>query len=101
MGAKGAVGSTYNFAAPLYHKISRAFQKGEMTTALHFQEKSIEFISLYGKYGGAAAGKAIMKFCGLDCGSFRPPVKKLSSEELADFLSMLKSQKFFENSIGS
>lgn len=99
MGAKGAVGSTYNFAAPLYHKILKAFEKGDMQAALSCQEKSIDFVSLYGKYGGGAAGKAIMKFCGLDCGPFRPPMKRLSEEDEIALLSELNIQKFFKYSI--
>lgn len=101
MGAKGAVGSTYNFAAPLYLKILRAFEKGDMPAALSYQERSIDFISLYNKYGGSAAGKAIMKFCGLDCGSFRPPIKKLNKEDEAGFLCELNILKFFKYSVRS
>lgn len=101
MGAKGAVGSTYNFAAPIYNKILSAFEKGDWQTALKYQEKSIDFVSLYGKYGGGAAGKAIMKFCGLDCGSFRPPMKKLTQDDEAGLLSELNIQKFFKYSIRS
>ncbi|PSL07173.1 N-acetylneuraminate lyase [Cecembia rubra] len=99
MGAKGAVGSTYNFAAPLYHKIIDAYQKGDFTAALSYQEKSIDFVSLYGKYGGSATGKAIMKLCGLDCGSFRPPIKILSEKDEVSLLSELNLLKFFEYAI--
>lgn len=101
MGAKGAVGSTYNFAAALYHEIADAFRQGDMASALRYQQKSIDFISLYGKFGGAASGKAIMKLCGLDCGSFRPPVRKLSEEEETILLSQLNHQDFFRYSAWS
>src|SRR5437870_3692062 len=33
LGAKGAVGSTYNYAAPLYHRIIRAHAAGDTVTA--------------------------------------------------------------------
>jgi N-acetylneuraminate lyase len=99
MGAKGAVGSTYNFAAPLYHEILKAFEKGDMDSALKYQQKSIDFISLYGKFGGAATGKAIIKLCGLDCGSFRLPVRKLSEKEETNLLSELNLQEFFNYSV--
>lgn len=95
MGAKGAVGSTYNFAAPLYHAIRKAFDERDFENALHLQEKSIDFISLYGKYGGPAAGKAILKFCGLDCGSFRSPIKALSQEQENAFINELTDLGFF------
>jgi N-acetylneuraminate lyase len=95
MGAKGAVGSTYNFAAPLYLAIRRAFEEKDLEKALHLQEKSIDFISLYGKYGGPAAGKAILKFCGLDCGAFRSPVLTLSQEQENTFRKELTDIGFF------
>lgn len=95
MGAKGAVGSTYNFAAPLYLAIRKAFEERDFEKALHLQEKSIDFISLYGKYGGPAAGKAILKFCGLDCGSFRSPVLSLSKQQENMFKSELTDLGFF------
>ena len=95
MGAKGAVGSTYNFAAPLYLAIRRSFEEMDFESALHLQEKSIDFISLYGKYGGPAAGKAILKFCGLDCGSFRAPVMALTHEQENTFKKELTDLGFF------
>ena len=33
LGSQGAVGSTYNYAAPLYHDLIAAFDKGDLTTA--------------------------------------------------------------------
>lgn len=80
MGTKGAVGSTYNYAAKLYHEILIAFENNEMDKARMLQEKSIDMVGLFGKYGGAACGKAIMKVSGLDCGQFRQPVKQLNKE---------------------
>lgn len=32
-------------------------------------------ITLLGKYGGIAAGKAFMRYIGMECGEFRLPVK--------------------------
>ncbi|WP_209329123.1 dihydrodipicolinate synthase family protein [Lunatimonas salinarum] len=96
MGAKGAVGSTYNFAAPLYLKIQDAYAKGDMDTALRLQEKSIDFIALYGKYGGPAAGKAILGLCGFDFGQFRAPVVSLSKAQRLELEKELRQVGFFE-----
>lgn len=96
MGAKGAVGSTYNFAAPLYHRIIKAVEDNDLETARKLQEKSVDFIALYGKFGGAAAGKSIMKLCGLDCGAFRVPVAKLTTKEENALRQELEKQGFFE-----
>lgn len=95
MGAKGAVGSTYNFAAPLYHDILEAFKSGDMNKALEVQQKSIDFISLYGKYGGSAAGKAIMNMIGVACGDFRSPVVKLEEDQLNSLSQELEDLGFF------
>ncbi|SEJ61259.1 N-acetylneuraminate lyase [Cyclobacterium xiamenense] len=96
MGAKGAVGSTYNFAAPLYHAIQQAFDAGRMDEALRLQEKSIDFVDLYGSFGGPAAGKAILKLSGLDCGSFRAPVASLTPAQLHALEGKLAEQGFFD-----
>ncbi|MFT4015935.1 MAG: dihydrodipicolinate synthase family protein [Agriterribacter sp.] len=85
IGAKGAVGSTYNYAAPLYHQLIQAFELGKLEEAAQLQEQSIEMIRLLGKYGGIATGKAYMKLIGVDCGEFRLPVKNMSNEDFAKF----------------
>jgi N-acetylneuraminate lyase len=85
IGAKGAVGSTFNYAAPLYHNLIDAFNEGDLERAGQFQQESIEMIRLLGKYGGIATGKAYMKLIGLDCGEFRLPVKNMSTAEFELF----------------
>lgn len=81
LGTKGAVGSTFNYAAPLYYDMIRAFNKGDLKAAQQLQLQSIEMIRLLGKFGGIATGKAYMKILGLDCGAFRLPVKNMTAEE--------------------
>ncbi|GAB3647073.1 dihydrodipicolinate synthase family protein [Echinicola sediminis] len=99
MGAKGAVGSTYNYAAPLYLELLEAFEQKDMERARTLQEKSIDMISLFGKYGGAACGKAIMKLCGLDCGQFRQPVRQLEDSDYAQLKAELEKLDFFRFSV--
>jgi len=77
LGAKGAVGSTFNYAAPLYHDLIAAFETGNLEKAQQLQQQSIDMIRLLGKYGGIATGKAYMKLVGLDCGDFRLPVRNM------------------------
>jgi N-acetylneuraminate lyase len=85
LGARAAVGSTFNYAAPLYHDMIDAFQKGELERAQELQQRSIDMIRLLGKYGGIATGKAYMKKIGLDCGQFRLPVKNMSEAQWVSF----------------
>jgi len=77
LGTKGFIGSTYNYAAPIYISLIRAFNEGNLDEARALQNKSIGIISLLGKYGGMATGKAYMKYVGIDCGKFRLPVSNM------------------------
>src|SRR5690606_6975979 len=85
LGAKGSVGSTYNYAAPLYYDLIDAFNKGDLSRAQKLQQDSVDMIRLLGKYGGIATGKAYMKLVGVDCGEFRLPVKNMSRESFEQF----------------
>ena len=85
LGAKGAVGSTFNYAAPLYYELIDAFNNNDLEKARALQQQSIDMIRLLGKYGGIATGKAYMKLVGLDCGEFRLPVKNMSAAEFELF----------------
>ena len=85
LGSFGAVGSTYNYAAPLYYDMQDAFKSGDLIKARDLQQQSIDMIRLLGKYGGIATGKAFMKLVGLDCGGFRLPVKNMSAEQFENF----------------
>jgi N-acetylneuraminate lyase len=85
VGSKGAVGSTFNYAAPLYYDLIDAFNNNDLKKAQSLQQQSIDMISLLGKYGGIATGKAFMKLVGIDCGGFRLPVKNMSAEQFDSF----------------
>ena len=94
LGAKGAVGSTFNYAAPLYYNLIDAFNNGDLQKAQHLQQQSIDMIRLLGKYGGIATGKAYMKLIGVDCGEFRLPVKNMSDEEARLFRQDVEQLNF-------
>lgn len=94
LGAKGAVGSTFNYAAPLYREIVDAFYKGDLKKAQSLQQISIDMIRLLGKYGGIATGKAYMKLLGLDCGGFRLPVKNMAAGAFELFRNEVEQMKF-------
>lgn len=96
LGCKGAVGSTYNYAAPLYHDMIEAFDTGDLKKANDLQQKSIDMIRLLGKYGGIATGKAYMKMIDLDCGEFRLPIKNMSPDAFEDFKKDVAQLNFNE-----
>jgi len=95
LGAKGAVGSTFNYAAPLYLELIEAFHKNDLATAQAKQQQSIDMIRLLGKYGGIATGKAYMKLMGLDCGGFRLPVINPSEEAITAFRKDVEALDFY------
>lgn len=90
-GAKGAVGSTYNYAAPLYLALMKSFREGNLEEARMLQQKSINIVELLGKYGGIATGKAYMKYVGIDCGTFRLPVRNMNEEMYSEFIKDVKA----------
>lgn len=95
-GAKGGVGSTYNYAAPLYNNIIKAFKEGNIKEASRLQDKAVQMVDLLVKYGGNEAGKGFMKLIGVDCGWFRAPLKPLSKKQLSGLKSDLKEIDFFD-----
>ena len=94
LGTKGAVGSTFNYAAPLYYSLIDAFNNSDLKKAAELQQKSIDMISLLGKYGGISVGKAYMKLVDVDCGEFRLPVKNMSAAQFEDFKTDVTNLNF-------
>lgn len=98
LGTRSGVGSTFNYAAPLYYQLIEAFDQGDLATARKLQQQSIDMIRLLGKYGGIATGKAYMKYVGVDCGQFRSPVKNMSAKNQEKFVEDVRSlnmQEYF------
>lgn len=96
LGAKAAVGSTFNYAAPLYYNLIDSLHDGDLQKAQLLQQQSIDMIRLLGKYGGIATGKAYMKLIGLDCGEFRLPVKNMDADNF-DLFKKEVAQLGFSN----
>ena len=96
LGAKGAVGSTFNYAAPLYYDLIDAFNANDLVKARVLQQKSIDMIRLLGKYGGISVGKAYMKMVGFNLGEFRLPVKNMSADQFELFKADVASLNFDE-----
>ena len=96
LGAPGAVGSTYNYAAPLYRRIMRAFASGDMAAAHQDQNRAQQFIDIMNRVGGLAAGKSIMKLVGIDCGPVRLPLTRLSPTQEKAFHDDLKAIGFLD-----
>jgi len=94
-GAKGAVGSTYNFAARLYIGIMEAFQNNDMDRARQLQELSVQMVRVLHRYGGLPAIKATMGMLGPDCGPCRLPLQTLHADQVEDLSQDLDRIGFF------
>lgn len=94
LGATGAVGSTYNYMAPVYLRVIEAFNAGDLETARRFQSLAIRIIAVMSRRGGLPAGKAMMRMIGLDCGPVRAPLANLPTETLEAFARELEQAGF-------
>jgi N-acetylneuraminate lyase len=95
LSARGAIGSTYNFAAPLYQRIINAYEAGDMSAAQKEQSLARELAAVMGKFGDAPAMKAAMKIIGIDCGPCRLPWRSLSDREYHQLWAELERIGFF------
>jgi len=91
LGVTGAVGSTYNYCAPLYHEIKSAFHAGQLDAARALQLKSVKLVQTLAAFGVLASGKAVMSLAGVDCGPVRPPLRNLTAEQRARLLHQVKA----------
>ena len=95
-GARGAVGSTFNFAAPLYLKIIAAFERGDLAEARRLQSLSIAMVRTIVDNGGRGGLKAAMALVGADCGFSRLPTVTCSLGQRAQMKRELAALGFFD-----
>lgn len=98
LGARGAVGSTYNFASPLYNNIIAAFDGGDLADARKLQKKSVDLIQLLFQAPASfqAVGKSVMRMLGIDCGPVRPPLTNMTQTAYENLKVGLEKPGFFE-----
>lgn len=96
VGARAAIGSTYTFAAPLYHRVMEAFDKGDLVAARQHQAFMVEVIRVMLRYPPIPAQKAIMKMLGWNLGPARLPLETLSEAQYTALYEALNRLSFFE-----
>ena len=96
LGARGAVGSTYNFAVPIYRRLIQAFEAGDLVTAREEQARAVDMVRIIGSYGFSTAAKTVMSMVGVDCGPVRAPQRQLSGEQTSELRTRLETANFFE-----
>jgi len=96
IGAKGAIGSTYTFAAPMYVKTMEAFGRGDINAARQHHAYMVQVIRLLLKYPPIPGQKAIMKMLGWDLGPCRLPLVTFNKHNYEKFYKELDAISFFE-----
>lgn len=81
LGVDGAVGSSYNYSAPLYMKMFAAAEKGDWKMAQELQARAARLIAIVNRISPLSAGKCILKRLGFDFGPVRLPLRNLDQKE--------------------
>ena len=90
-GATGAVGSTYNFMAPLYRHLIAAHGRGDALEARRLQMESRRLIFKIVCHGGLAGQKVAMAEAGFDCGPCRLPLPRLDAAQVSSIQDLFRS----------
>ncbi|MDB4491661.1 dihydrodipicolinate synthase family protein [bacterium] len=96
-GCEGAVGSTYNFAAPIYLRMWEAFERGDLDAARQWQGRSVRMVrALVEVCGGRPGLKPMMAMIGQDCGPHRLPQRDPLRGQLEELRQRLESMGFYQ-----
>jgi N-acetylneuraminate lyase len=96
IGAKGAVGSTFCFAAPLYLKVINLYKDQNLAEATALQYKLVEMVRRVLKYPLVPSQRAVMKMLGFDFGSCRLPLNDLNAHDFQALKQSLEEIGFFK-----
>ena len=94
-GCCAAVGSTYNYAAPIYRRVIDLYEIGDEIGARAAQEEAVALVNVLLEFGVLRAGKAIMGLMGVDCGPPRLPAIPLDEQERATLQSRISGLDVF------
>lgn len=96
VGAAGAIGSTYNFAAPEYLKTVELFKQRDTDASRKNHAFMVETIRIFARYPSIPAQRAIMKMLGYDLGPCRLPLVAFSEAQYEKLYNELNEISFFE-----
>jgi N-acetylneuraminate lyase len=94
-GAKGAVGGSYNYSAPIFNRMLAAFARGDLAAARTHQFQGTQTLTVMHRHGGLAAAKVLMRKLGIDVGQVRLPNESLSPAQQARLLEELETLGYF------
>lgn len=96
VGARGAIGSTYTFATPLYLKVMEAYFANKPEEARRWQLVAVEMIRWFAQYPSIPAQRAIMELLGYELGDCRLPLTPLTAAQKQNLQSGLDKLGFFK-----
>jgi N-acetylneuraminate lyase len=96
LGYRVAIGSTYGFAAPLFHRVRAAFAAGDWAEARLWQGRAVEMIRAIFATCGRGGLKTMMALVGVDCGPSRWPIAPVSPEQKEALRKALDRMGWFE-----
>lgn len=93
-GARGGVGSTYNWAPKLYTDLIAAAQRGDLDEARRLQSIAIAMIDAIASTGFLGTAKALMGRLGVPVGPARPPLGNPSAAQVDGLMKTLDELGF-------
>ena len=94
-GVKAAVGSTYNYAAPVYQRIVEAVDQCDLDAARVANDQVVMFVKALVRVGVLPGAKAIMRAMGVDTGRPRPPHDTLTEAAAEAFIESVRDMPIF------
>jgi len=96
MGGRASIGSSINFAAPVFTRVRSVFESRDIESARKHQSKANAMLAIFLKYGGLRAQKAAMNMVGPDTGPVRPSLRPVDDRELTSMRKELEAIGFFD-----
>jgi N-acetylneuraminate lyase len=96
LGAKGAVGSTFNFAPGVYQRLQKAYAAGDMATARAEQFRSVQLVQVVARRGYMGCAKALMGHLGVPVGPARLPNANPDAAGVKAMLGELEAIGYFD-----
>ena len=90
------VGSTYNYAAPIYDRVREAVNSGNLEEAQMWQGRALEMLGAMFETCGRASLKVMMQMVGIDCGPVRRPIDPASPEQIVALRKGLEEMGWFD-----
>ncbi|MCX7786194.1 MAG: dihydrodipicolinate synthase family protein [Spirochaetes bacterium] len=93
IGAKAAIGSTFNFMAEKFIALQHHFQQLEIEQAQKLQRDANKIIDVLIKVGVFKGIKAILEMLGFPCGYCRKPFQPLLNEDIQLVAETIKTYR--------